>query len=649
MGAGVPVPAIAIHKSGRSVDIARAMDGNFADSAQYDRVVTLGFDWDGVIPRVGHGGVRNLYRYLKRNAANFGAASRAGLEFGSHRLDEVLGAGQVRLHRLLQWVVSGIVALAVVRLVAGSVVVRPAVWYGLPTSVFAPMQGLAAAAGWLKIGIVIGIILLVGLSGLRLLLTFSPRPPIVTFRSIALLLLQPVIIVTLAALAADTVLLWTFFGVVGLPVYFLSGTGALVRWGVMLGAILALRSSGGRRSIGEPIEAMLDVCRYLGEPGYRSRIQHVLDKAIVRSRERFGEDAEFVLSGQGMGTVIALDSILHSREWRDTDRILLVTMASPLRRYFMRLYPRTLFPESMEDLIDSIVRRLDEFRWVNVHRPGDYMGGDLDLKPFKGRDLSTGWTGRRAIGHSDYWRSLDARHALHDGLDKLKPIQPRPVPIKDAEHYVPIPRKSVAGVSITPLARRLIWASLLLGTFGWTIRWVAIGSGALVPTIYETPELLVRHGVIVEAAATHRRETIRTDRGLTFIDQWVFSFNDSTGTAKRFRLQRDVSETFLAMDPLRFDDHEFTRQIRAECAGGDPPPSWWPRGAMRTRCTMQGVRLRYYPRDEVLFDLPDFPPRRATRDPVRDWTGAGVAAAILSVLLLVSVVMGVPPFVVLLG
>jgi hypothetical protein len=625
------------------------MDANFKDSAQYDRVVTLGFDWDGVIPRVGHGGLRNLYRYLKRNAANIGTASRAGLEFGIHRWDEVVGAGQVRLHRLLQWVVSGIVALLVVRSVAGFVVVRPAVWYGLPTGAFAPMQWLAAAAEWLKIGIAIGVTLLLGLSFLRLLLTLSPRPPIVTFRSIVLLFLQPVIVVTIAALAADTVLLWTFFGVIGLPVFFLSGTGALVRWGVTLGAILALRSSRGRRSIEEPIKAMLDACRYLGEPGFRSRIQHVLDKAIVRSRKRFGEDGEFVLSGQGMGTVIALDSILHSREWRDTDRILLVTMASPLRRYFLSFYPRTLFPESMEDLIDSIVGRLDEFRWVNVHRPGDYMGAELGLKPFMGRDLSTGLTGRRTVGHTDYWRSLDSRHALHGGLNKLKPIRPVPVPMKDPEHYVPIPRKSLAGFSISPLVRRLFWTSLLLGTFGWTIRWVATGSGVLVPTIYETPELLERHGLVVEAAATHRRETVETDRGLTYVDYWDFGFNDSTGTAKRLRVQHDVSETFLAMAPLRFDDREFTRQIRAECAVGDPPPSWWPPGAMTRPCTMEGVRLRYYPRDEVLFDLPDFPPRRAMGDPVRGWTEAGVAAAVLCVLLLVSVVMGAPPFVVLLG
>ena len=41
----MPVPAIAIHEGGPSVDIARAMDANFSDSKQYDRVVTRAFDW----------------------------------------------------------------------------------------------------------------------------------------------------------------------------------------------------------------------------------------------------------------------------------------------------------------------------------------------------------------------------------------------------------------------------------------------------------------------------------------------------------------------------------------------------------------------------------------------------------------------------
>jgi hypothetical protein len=625
------------------------MDANFADSTLYDRVVTLGFDWDRVVPRVGHKGTRNLFRFLKQNAANISAASRLGLEFGIHTLDAVAGASQVRLHRLLQWVVSGLVAMFFVRSAAGLVVLQPAAWYGLPTVTFTPMQWLAAAAGWLEVGLAAGATLFIGLGGLRLLLTLSPRPAIVTFRSIVLLFLQPVMIVTLGALAADSVLLWTFFGVVGLPLFLLSGAGALVPWGVTMGALLGLRALSARGPRGGPIKAMLDVFRYLGEPGFRQRIQQALDKAIVQSRKRAGEDREFVLAGQGIGTVIALDSILHSREWRDTDRVLLVTMASPLRRYFLRLYPRTLFPEALEDLIDLIVRRLDEFRWINVHRPGDYIGANLGLKPFGGRDLSTGISGGRTVGHADYWLSPDARHTLHDGLAGLKPIPPPRVPMKDPKHRIPLPRKSTVGFRFPAIARPLLRTTLPLATFGWMLWWVATGSGVLVSSIDDTPALLERRGVVVQAAATHRRQTVETDRGLTYVDHWEFNFNDPSGTAKRLRVQHDVSDAFLNMVPLYFDDREFTRRIRAKCAAGDQPPAWWPGRDMETPCTMEEVRLRYYPGGATLLDLPDFPQRRSLRDPVRSWGEAGVVAVVLSGLLLVPVVLGVRLFGLILG
>ncbi len=648
-GAVVPVPAIAIHESGRSVDIARAMDANFADSTQYDRVVTLGFDWGNVVPRVGHKGLRNLYRYLKRNAANIGAASRVGLEFGAHTLDAVVGAGQLRLHRLLQWAVSGFVAMLFVRSVVGFVVLEPVAWYGLPTVAFTPMQWLATAAGWLQVGVAGGATLFIGLGGLRLLLTLSPRPAIVTFRSIVLLFLQPVMIMTIAALAADSVLLWTFFGVVGLAAFLLSGAGALVPWVLALGAILGLRALWVHGSIGGPIKAVLDVFRYLGEPGYRQRIQQALDKAIVQSRKRASEDREFILAGQGMGTVIALDSILHSSEWKKTDRVLLVTMASPLRRYFLRLYPRTLFPEYMEDLIDLASVRLGEFRWINVYRPWDYMGADLGLKPFNGRDLSTGWTGRLTVGHADYWRSLEARHALHDGLERLRPIELLDVPMTDAAHGIPLPRKSVARFRTLPRAPTLLRTAFALATFGWMLWWVATGSGVLVSAIEDTPELLKRRGVIVETAATHRRETVENDRGLTYVDHWEFDFNAPNGAAKRLHVQQDVSDVFLKMVPLYFDDREFTQQIRAKCAVDDQLPAWWPGRDMKTPCTMEEVRLRYYPGDEALLDLPDFPLKRSVRDQVPEWTEAGVVAAVLAVLLLVPVVIGVRLFVLILG
>ena len=198
------------------------------------------------------------------------------------------------------------------------------------------------------------------------------------------------------------------------------------------------------------------------------------------------------------------------------------------------------------------------------------------------------------------------------------------------------------------LTHPLRWPALVLATLGWMLWWVATGSGVLVSTIDDTPDLLARRGVVVKAAATHRRETVETDRGLTYVDHWEFNFNDPTGTAKRLHVQHDVSDAFLNMVPLHFDDRELTLQIRAKCTVDDQRPTWWPGKDMKTPCTMEEVRLRYYPGDETLLDLPDFPSRRSLRNPVR-WAEAGVVAVVLSVLLLVPVAIGLRLFVLIRG
>jgi hypothetical protein len=50
-----------------------------------------------------------------------------------------------------------------------------------------------------------------------------------------------------------------------------------------------------------------------------------------------------------------------------------------------------------------------------------------------------------------------------------------------------------------------------------------------------------------------------------------------------------------------------------------------------------------------VLDLPDYPQRQFGSDPVRGWAEAGAAAAVLSVLFVIPVVLGVRLFGMLLG
>ena len=644
----MPVPAIAIHGSGKPSDIARAVDGNFKDSALYDRVVTLAFDWDGVAPESSHKGARHLYWFLKRQAATISAASRVGLDFGPHPLDRSMGALQVQVHRLLQVVLSALVAMLCATLVVKLVVLAPAAWLGLPTVTLSPMRWVATAVSWSQVALAAGITLLIALAGLRLLLTMSPRPVVVTCRSIVLLLLQPVLVITLGAFAAEWWLLLAVFALFAALSYVAAGGPAALLWAGALGAVITVRLFWARGSLRGPLKVALDAFRYLGEPRYRERIQQALDKAIVQARARVGNEQDFVLVAQGIGTVMALDSVMHSRVWRETDRVLFVTMGSPVRRWFLTLYPGTLFPERMESVVELVARRLSEFRWVNIYRPWDYLGAKLGLKPFNGRDISTGIGDRRVVGHVDYWRDTDARRTFQHGLLRLKNVQPLPAARKKSVHQLPKPRSAAAGFRIPALARTLLRTGLVLATVGWMLWWVATGSGVLVSGVEGPSELLGRRGVVVEAAVTHRRETVENDGGVTYVDHWEFAFTDSSGVARRLNVERDASDAYFGMASHGFDARTLTRRIRAACSS-TWPQGLWPMGDMQASCTMEGVRMRYYSGDVTVFDLPDFQQRRFGSEPLRGWTEAGVVAAMLSVLVLIPLMLGVRVFSMLLG
>ncbi len=640
----MPIPAIAIHGSGPHDKIARAIDANFENSGLYDRVETAVFDWDRAVPRVGHAGVGDWYRFLKRNAANVRAASSLGFPFRAHYVDGILGAWQALVHSLLQWAVPALVAMVALQYVTEIVVLAPAAWYGLPTQAFPPVRWLVAAVGWTTVGVAAGLAILFALGALRLFLTLSPRPVIITFRSIGMLLLQPLWIVVVGAFTADPVLLGACFAVLGALAFVDAGAGALVACAVACVAVFGLRRLWAA-SPGGPIKAMIDGFRYLGEPGYRTRIQQALDEAIQRARGHTGEDRQFILVGQGLGTVIALDSVMHSRVWRSTDQVLLVTMASPLRRYLLPLLPRTLFPETLEDLVDVIAGRLGQFRWMNVYRPGDYVGGELGLAAFKGRDVSTRQARRGFGGHADYWLDLEVRHAFHRGLRQLAEVEPLQVPMMDAAHRVPHPPAPRASWQVPPAMRPVLGAALSLALLGGMVWWVATGVGVLAPRGDDAFASLGA-GVTVDAAATHRRETVRHSHGVSFVHHWEFEFTDPNGAAQNLYVTRDASDAFLAI-PSRFDERALVRHVRAACVDA-ARPSWWPM-VDEAPCTREGVRLRYYASDMMVFDLPEFPRQAFGSDPLRDWTEAGLVAGALSALTLIPLVFGLQVFALLLG
>jgi hypothetical protein len=81
------------------------------------------------------------------------------------------------------------------------------------------------------------------------------------------------------------------------------GVAAALPWAGALGAVIMLRLLWARGSLQGPLKVTLGAFRYLGEPRYRERIQQALDKAIGLARTRVGNDQDFVLVGQGVGSI----------------------------------------------------------------------------------------------------------------------------------------------------------------------------------------------------------------------------------------------------------------------------------------------------------------------------------------------------------
>ena len=94
--------------------------------------------------------------------------------------------------------------------------------------------------------------------------------------------------------------------------------------------------------VGTMLKVMLDITRYMGSPEYRATLLKAFDEEISHMRSR-GEGHGFVLYAHSLGSVIALDSIVNSRVWQPDDEVQLITLGSPIARFFIRFFPGYLF------------------------------------------------------------------------------------------------------------------------------------------------------------------------------------------------------------------------------------------------------------------------------------------------------------------
>jgi hypothetical protein len=163
-------------------------------------------------------------------------------------------------------------------------------------------------------------------------------------------------------------------------------------------------------------KVLMDAVLYLGDHPLRRETMERMRDAF---RATGGYTGTTILVGHSLGSVIAVDFLrLYGPLFHAADRVVLVTMGSPLRRFLARFFSDR-YPAPC-DLADHLAGVLPRFTWFNAHRPCDPIGGNLGLKDsVHGRDISmtsvTVWgflRGGPLAAHLGYFRDDGVRSII---------------------------------------------------------------------------------------------------------------------------------------------------------------------------------------------------------------------------------------------
>lgn len=365
-------------------------------------------------------------------------------------------------------------------------------------------------------------------------------------------------------------------------------------------ALLYFLTTTAASIAGGALKIVLDVAMYLGEPDYRERIQRGLAAEIAPLIDR-GDEGEIVVVGHSLGSVVALDSLANSPSWDGSHHVRLVTLGSPLRRFFMRFWTGDLFPAGCAAAASHVAGRMATFRWLNVYRPFDQVGGNLALAlSGSGQDHSTGQWSRILTAHPNYWSDKKVLDVVSGVWETLAPA---PASKERVVYRVPTRRPR----ALLPVRRtlRLIRRRAALVAGGV----LSLGAAWMLATLGR--DILNRQHAITELMTYGTLTTgevewsMRVDQGLDVAvrsDSITVRYVD-----ERTRRQRtfDLSDFNWKYQTDPYFDAEAV--VEAAVARGcvEHAPRVWKLGGNCTRARL-AVRVRHLPGQDVAT-LADFP------------------------------------------
>jgi hypothetical protein len=155
------------------------------------------------------------------------------------------------------------------------------------------------------------------------------------------------------------------------------------------------------RIVSPLLGVIADISFYVGDGDYRHRLQDRFS-LFISSLDLKNRDVWFV--GHSLGSVICVDYLLEkSTELSGCRSVNLITMGSPLRRFFNRFFPSFCpDPDCLSQLLGT---QLPAFKWTNIFRPFDPIGTRLaTTSDTYINDVNTHQRGKVLLrAHTGYW------------------------------------------------------------------------------------------------------------------------------------------------------------------------------------------------------------------------------------------------------
>lgn len=487
------------------------------------------------------------------------------------------------------------------------------------------------------------ILALFAISLLRCLVTVSIRPIWVSIRRVVLLLLQPVFLLLtiplsarfgsgLASWVGSLIPMALISSVLAIVLSPLSGSfmETISKMGVSFSVLTGIAAVAGlhillrRLWVGALLKVILDITRYMGSSKYRTTLQAAFDSKITDMRS-LGEGNRFLLFAHSLGSVIALDSIINSSVWGPDDEVQLVTLGSPINRFFIRFFPGYLFPASIRNASTAAARRLRRFSWINIHRRWDYVGTSLGLENSKiGIEICTGQLTKIFSAHSNYWEDDLVIQKFKKGLKLVTPVTTEQQTSSEAGHTMPEIYENRTQDRIARIVRSFTLI-LVLFVVGIAIFKFFENRHAWIQSIDQEIAGLQQHGEPELATITYHRTVESSGKEhADVVHHFVFRLVEPYGELPPVEIYDNVIYDDHAR---RFDYKALAKFVLEDCALAEEK-KWWQifKSRKSIPCTRTEIPIRFNAEDPSSFWLPGFAVTRTFGDVVQEVIGSLILA-----------------------